>query len=462
MKRYTVPTVFISYCWTSEEHKKWVKDLASRLRQDGIDAFIDEWRLKPGQDRFAFMEAAITSEHTTKVLVICDENYKLKADRREGGVGIESQIISSKTFTKVDQRKFIPIISQRSNTGDVYIPTYMEHMIYIDLSSTVLFESGYKQLIYAIYETSEHEEPPLGDAPDYVIAKLQNVERVSGSSSKEQIIPLGIKESQYFNQMYVSDDKSHKHNGKLISLNSFLPNQHDLGSCLFLFSRQDLAGCMITMHGRNLIETLFRGLNTNSKDCKRGFLVGYNENNDTYSVQFPNNRFLLNSAEAEELCLIVDNFYPAYIKAFRKYNQAKSTIVSDVRQLHDVAQDIQSFYTIFDSFTPGHTVKGLYEALRTALFRSKLSNSVFGYIGSKLPIKGLTEENICIKIKERQDSLSADFYHNGEVDMILRSLVVLLRDCKSSLSLAEIEDISKKLQPMEDMKDLFDNDLIAY
>jgi len=218
LKNYIVPSVFISYCWTSEEHKNWVKDLASRLRQDGVDAFIDDWRLNPGQDRFAFMEAAITAESTTKVLVICDENYKLKADRRAGGVGIESQIISSKTFTKVNRRKFIPIISQRSNTGDVYVPTYMEHMIYIDLSSPVHFESGYKQLIYAIYETSEHEEPPLGDAPPYIISRFQKMKGINDSSSTEQSKSISVKESLYFDTMYVSDDRSHKHNVKHVSL----------------------------------------------------------------------------------------------------------------------------------------------------------------------------------------------------------------------------------------------------
>jgi len=458
LKNYLVPSVFISYCWTSEEHKKWVKDLASQLRQDGVDAFIDDWKLKPGQDRFAFMEAAITAETTTKVLVICDENYKIKADRREGGVGIESQVISSKTFTNVSQRKFIPIISQRSEAGDTYVPTYMEHMIYIDLSSPAHFESGYRQLLYTIYDTSEYEEPPLGDAPPYIINKLK-MKGINDSSSKKQT-KLSDKEFRYFETIYVSDDKSHKHNVKHISLTAFLPNQNDLGSCLVLFARQDLSGCMMTMYGRNLIETLFRGLNTKVKHCKRGYLVGYDKNNDTYTVQFPHNRFFLNSAEAEELCTIVDNLYPAYINAYRKYNQAKSLLVSDVRQLHDIAQDIQSFYTVFDSYTSVNTVKGLYEALRIALFRSKLSSSVFGYITAKLPIRGLTEENICIKIKERQDSLAVDFCHNGEVDMVLRSLVVLLRDCKSLLSLAEIEGIVRILQPLEDMKDLFDGDFI--
>ncbi|MNC30986.1 hypothetical protein D3C75_792900 [compost metagenome] len=216
----------------------------------------------------------------------------------------------------------------------------------------------------------------------------------------------------------------------------------------------------MTMHGQNLIETLFRGLYTKAKDCERGFLVGYNENDDTYTVQFPHNRFLLNSLEVEELCIIVDKLYPAYVNAYRNNNKAKSFFVSNVRELHDLAQEIQSFYTSFDSVTSINTVRGLYEALKIALFRSKLSSGVFGYIQSKLPIEGLTIENICMKIKERQDSFTADFCNNEEVDMALRSLVVLLRDCKSLLSLDEIQEIIKLLRPLEDTKDLFDHKFI--
>jgi hypothetical protein len=45
------PRVFISYSWTDPEHEQFVLDLATTLRGHGVDAMLDKWDLKPGQDK---------------------------------------------------------------------------------------------------------------------------------------------------------------------------------------------------------------------------------------------------------------------------------------------------------------------------------------------------------------------------------------------------------------------------
>jgi len=455
IKKTIAPAVFISYSWSSQEHEEWVKSLATRLRKDGVDAFIDKWRLKPGHDRFAFMEKMISSKDIHKVLVVCDKQYKEKADQRMGGVGVETQVLSKNIYTKVDQEKFIPIIAERDENGNEFLPTYMESLIYIDLSDSNYFESGYKNLLYAIFETVEHEEPALGDIPDYILEKKPGVKDHHISNVNDL---TNVKVTKYFEFLYVTNDNSHKHSIKNVCIDAFLPNEYDSGSCLVSFVNEEISGCMFTLYGKNLVKTFFNGLKTKARDCKRSFLIGYEANTNKYLVQFPSNRFFLNANDVEELCEIIDNFFPYYVKAIRKYHLAKSSVITSVKELHNLAQDIQIFYTVHDSVTPSVEVKKAYEALKVALFRAKLSDSVFSYISSKLPIRELTRENVCLKIMERQDDLDEEFCHNGEIDMILRSLVVLLRDCKSQLSLDEIKEIAKLLQTFEDMKDIFDFD----
>lgn len=51
-----VPKVFISYSHDSIKHKQWVLNLATRLRNNGIDAILDQFELKPGDDIPHFME----------------------------------------------------------------------------------------------------------------------------------------------------------------------------------------------------------------------------------------------------------------------------------------------------------------------------------------------------------------------------------------------------------------------
>ena len=50
------PTVFISYSHDSPAHKQWVSELGAKLRQNGVDAVLDQWDLNPGDDMTRFME----------------------------------------------------------------------------------------------------------------------------------------------------------------------------------------------------------------------------------------------------------------------------------------------------------------------------------------------------------------------------------------------------------------------
>ena len=107
-----IPKVFASYSWTSPEHRERVRELVNRLCGDGVDMILDIYELKEGQDKYAYMERMVNDANISKVLVISDRKYAEKADAREGGVGTESTIISQDTYDKVEQRKFIPVVTE--------------------------------------------------------------------------------------------------------------------------------------------------------------------------------------------------------------------------------------------------------------------------------------------------------------------------------------------------------------
>ena len=83
------PKVFISCSWSGPEHEQDVIDLATALRNHGVDAILDKWDLKPGQDKYVFMESMVTDASVSKVLVLCDKRYQEKVNTRSGGVGTE-------------------------------------------------------------------------------------------------------------------------------------------------------------------------------------------------------------------------------------------------------------------------------------------------------------------------------------------------------------------------------------
>jgi hypothetical protein len=84
--------LFISYAWTSPEHREWVRLLASELHLLGYNIEIDE-SVDYGSSLSGFMQEVTNANH---VLLILDENYVDRADNKpESGVGIETKWISS-------------------------------------------------------------------------------------------------------------------------------------------------------------------------------------------------------------------------------------------------------------------------------------------------------------------------------------------------------------------------------
>jgi hypothetical protein len=162
------PKVFISYSWSGPEHESFVLELATALRSHGVDAILDKWRLKAGQDKYVFMESMVTDPDVVKVLVLCDAQYKAKADARTGGVGTESQIISQELYGKVAQSKFIPVICERGDEGEDCLPVFMKGRIFVDISSDEKYGEGLDELLRLIYEQPLYPEPGLGEAPAFL------------------------------------------------------------------------------------------------------------------------------------------------------------------------------------------------------------------------------------------------------------------------------------------------------
>lgn len=83
--------LFISYAWTSPEHREWVRLLASQLHLLGYNVKIDE-AVDYGSSLSGFMREVTDATH---VLLIVDENYVERANNKpESGVGIETKWIS--------------------------------------------------------------------------------------------------------------------------------------------------------------------------------------------------------------------------------------------------------------------------------------------------------------------------------------------------------------------------------
>jgi hypothetical protein len=157
-----VPKAFISYSWDDDAHKEWVKQLATRLRADGIDVTLDRWHAAPGEQIPAFMERAVRENDF--VIAVCTPRFKERSDQRGGGVGYEGDIMTAYAFTGAAKKKFIPVLRRGSWTEAA--PTWLLGRAYIDLSDDQYSKSGYQELMRTLHGARE-AAPAIGPRPNF-------------------------------------------------------------------------------------------------------------------------------------------------------------------------------------------------------------------------------------------------------------------------------------------------------
>lgn len=156
----TPPRVFVSYSHDSASHKAWVLEFATTLRNRGVDAILDQWDLKPGDDLPEFMEQNLSNADFA--IMICTKRYVEKANAGEGGVGYEKMIMTSASLTKISDSKVIPIVREK---GDPLTPTFLITKLYIDFTDDRDIEFSLDQLLRTILNSPLYEKPEIGSDP---------------------------------------------------------------------------------------------------------------------------------------------------------------------------------------------------------------------------------------------------------------------------------------------------------
>ena len=104
--------VFISYAWTNDEYREWVRLLATNLRHMGFNVGIDA-KVDYDNDLDGFMKKTSESKH---VLMIVNEDHVCKADNMpNSGVCKENSIIH-KAIDWKPESWIAPLLVRNENT----------------------------------------------------------------------------------------------------------------------------------------------------------------------------------------------------------------------------------------------------------------------------------------------------------------------------------------------------------
>jgi hypothetical protein len=165
----TAPKAFVSYSWDDDAHKDWVKQLATRLRKDGVEVTLDRWHAAPGDQIPLFMERA--ARENSFVIAICTPKFKERSDERKGGVGYEGDIMTAYALKGGDEKKFIPVL--RRGSWNEAAPTWLLGRAYVDLSRDPYSESQYQELLQTLLGTRE-KAPRVGAPQSNVPARPES------------------------------------------------------------------------------------------------------------------------------------------------------------------------------------------------------------------------------------------------------------------------------------------------
>jgi hypothetical protein len=157
------PRALLSYSWDGPEHPQWVAKFAERLQgESGVEIIFDRWHLNPGDDKLHFMEQAVAESNF--VIVVCTPTYAERANKREGGVGYESVVITAELAEYILTNKFVPVL--RKGTWASSLPIYLKSRMGVNLGDEPYHEDEYERLLRVLHG-EPIQPPPLGSKPDF-------------------------------------------------------------------------------------------------------------------------------------------------------------------------------------------------------------------------------------------------------------------------------------------------------
>ena len=184
------PKVFISYSQDSDEHADRVLALADRLREDGIDASLDQYEAAPEEGWLRWMTKQIKAADF--VLLVCTEVYyrRVMGEEEPGkgkGADREGLLIDEAIYDANGRiKKFIAVLLESAKETDIpdWLRPYTHHRVESD--------DGYEQLYRRLTHQHGTPKPELGK-----LKKLPARRRATGtggqaaSGTRARICPGG-------------------------------------------------------------------------------------------------------------------------------------------------------------------------------------------------------------------------------------------------------------------------------
>ncbi|MCH2088068.1 MAG: toll/interleukin-1 receptor domain-containing protein [Pseudoalteromonas sp.] len=171
------PKVFVSHA--SEDKERFVIDFSTKLRENGVDAWLDKWEMLPGDSLVDKIFEEGLKEAQAVIIVLSNYSIKKPWVREELNASIVSKLSKG--------TKIIPIV-----LDDCEVPQSLTSTLWEPIPDLENYDQNFKRVLSSIFGATD--KPALGKAPAhtqsvyYEIGGLTKADNLILKESCEYII----------------------------------------------------------------------------------------------------------------------------------------------------------------------------------------------------------------------------------------------------------------------------------
>ncbi|MGI2227083.1 toll/interleukin-1 receptor domain-containing protein [Shewanella frigidimarina] len=152
------PKVFVSHA--SEDKERFVTDLATKLRENGVDAWLDKWEMLPGDSLVDKIFEEGLKEAQAVIIVLSNYSIKKPWVREELNASIVSKLSKG--------TKIIPIV-----LDDCEVPQSLTSTLWEPIPDLNNYEKNFKRVLSSIFGATD--KPALGKAPAHTTSVYHEI-----------------------------------------------------------------------------------------------------------------------------------------------------------------------------------------------------------------------------------------------------------------------------------------------
>ena len=156
------PKVFISHA--SEDKSRFVVDFATKLRENGVDAWLDRWEMLPGDSLIGKIFEEGLKEANAVVIVLSLFSVSKPWVTEELNAGIVARISKG--------TKMIPVV-----IDDCEVPEALKSTLWERVENLNNYDIQLKRILASIFDV--RKKPVLGKPPEFVCQNTQSINDLS-------------------------------------------------------------------------------------------------------------------------------------------------------------------------------------------------------------------------------------------------------------------------------------------